>query len=111
MVPGPADKPLPNAPVVAVAEHIAIQPPLTRRGTGPGLILVVSANAPLGRSDKTLDPPPQQKWAEEGYAVAQIVLAGDATSTKLAGDLDLALLELSRLSSCDGIDKVGLLGE
>jgi carboxymethylenebutenolidase len=30
----------------------------------------VSDSLDLSRHEKTLDPPPLQKWAEEGYAVA-----------------------------------------
>ncbi|CAK5276090.1 unnamed protein product [Mycena citricolor] len=68
---------LPSAPAVALAEGITIQPPLTRRGTGPGLIVFVPPESSLDLSNKTgdekpLDPLPVQKWAEEGFAVVGI---------------------------------------
>ncbi|KAF2806645.1 carboxymethylenebutenolidase [Mytilinidion resinicola] len=57
-----------------------IQPPLSRRGTGPGLILIVDQEelqtTTLPQNNKTLDPPPFKKWAEEGFAVAQVLIYG-----------------------------------
>lgn len=55
-----------------ISPHLTLQPPLSRRGRGPGLILVLDHYARIGKSDKHLDPPPLQKWAEEGFAVAQV---------------------------------------
>jgi len=66
---------LPSSPTIFLSETEVIQLPLTRRGTGPGLILVLPRLEDLtikkeGR--KCLDPEPVQKWAEEGFAVAGI---------------------------------------
>ncbi|KAI4865178.1 carboxymethylenebutenolidase [Hypoxylon rubiginosum] len=82
--------------------------PLSRRGHGPGLLLLVDADLDLRKHDKTLDPPPLYKWTEEGFAVAQLRLAkpeGDLTPE----DLRLALSELSKLPSCDQKDKIGVI--
>lgn len=84
--------------------------PLSRRGHGPGLLLLVDADLDLRKHDKTLDPPPLYKWTEEGFAVAQLRLAkpeGDLTPE----DLRLALSELSKLPSCDQKDKIGVISE
>ncbi|KAL2264211.1 hypothetical protein VTK26DRAFT_487 [Humicola hyalothermophila] len=89
-----------------VTPTISIQPPLTRRGSGPGLVLVVSATLDLRRHEKTLDPPPLKKWAEEGYAVAQI-LVGDGASS-FADQLAIAMSELEKLPERTG-DKFGLV--
>ncbi|KAK4156081.1 hypothetical protein C8A00DRAFT_41354 [Chaetomidium leptoderma] len=96
----------PSAPRVQVTPEISIQPPLSRRGNGPGLVLVVSDALDLGRHEKTLDPPPLQKWAEEGYAVAQILVDGGASN--LPEKLATAVAELDRLPQCSG-DKFGLV--
>ncbi|KAF2498322.1 carboxymethylenebutenolidase [Lophium mytilinum] len=72
--------PLPSAPPVMISGRILVQPPLSRRGTGPGLILIVDQEelqtTLLPENTKTLDPPPLKKWAEEGFAVAQVLIHG-----------------------------------
>ncbi|GAA5985669.1 hypothetical protein JCM11641_001468 [Rhodosporidiobolus odoratus] len=79
--------PLPSAETIHLAPNVQLQPPLTRCGKGPGLLIVVpslcsaadvnlaevnEANLPETISSKSLDPPPLQKWAEEGYCVLQL---------------------------------------
>jgi len=56
---------LPSAKAFSVSPTITVQPPLSRLGAGPGLILLVPTELDLSPSSKTLDPPPLQKWAEE----------------------------------------------
>jgi carboxymethylenebutenolidase len=70
-------------------------------------VLAVSAALDLSGHGKTLDPPPLQKWAEEGYAVAQI-LVGDS-AMNIVGQLGTAIAELEKLPECSG-DKFGLVG-
>jgi carboxymethylenebutenolidase len=48
----------------------------------------------LSASDKTLDPPPLQKWAEESFAVAQVVVS--ESTTDLEGHIDKALENLRK---------------
>ncbi|UQC77662.1 carboxymethylenebutenolidase [Colletotrichum lupini] len=85
---------------------VTIQPPLSRRGHGPGLIIVVEEGINLSKHDKILDPPPSQKWAEEGYAVAQIVVAPGAAD--VAGQVTSAIKSLRELDTCDDKDKFGV---
>lgn len=100
--------PLPNATPLAITSDITIHPPLSRRGAGPGLILIVSSNLNLSSHDKSLDPPPLQKWAEESYAVAQITVGDDASA--LSEQLGVALAELGKLPQCESADKVAVIG-
>ncbi|KAK3722444.1 hypothetical protein LTR37_002436 [Vermiconidia calcicola] len=100
--------PLPSAKPFNVSSTVTIQAPLTRRGYGPGLVLVVPSDLDLQGSDKTLDPPPLQKWAEEGFAVAQIKVA-DGESSKFGSYLQDATSGLQELSECDSTDKLGLI--
>ncbi|KXH48847.1 carboxymethylenebutenolidase [Colletotrichum nymphaeae SA-01] len=86
---------------------VTIQPPLSRRGHGPGLIIVVEEGINLSKHDKILDPPPSQKWAEEGYAVAQIVVAPGAAD--VVGQVTSAIESLRELDSCDDKDKFGVI--
>ncbi|KAF9875568.1 carboxymethylenebutenolidase [Colletotrichum karsti] len=86
---------------------ITIQPPLSRRGHGPGLLILVEQGIDLSKHDKILDPPPAQKWAEEGYAVAQIVVAtGDSEVTN---KIESAIESLKALESCDDKDRFGVI--
>ncbi|KAF4536888.1 hypothetical protein BFW01_g4228 [Lasiodiplodia theobromae] len=105
MAPEEPPVPLPSAPLQTIAPNIVLQPPLSRRGRGPGLVLLVDAALPLGHSDKTLDPPPLLKWAEEGYAVAQITLNHDH---EFNADLRRAFAALEALDECEG-NKYGVI--
>ncbi|KAK7915020.1 hypothetical protein PG985_012723 [Apiospora marii] len=110
--------PRPNAPSIAISPTLTLQPPLSRRGHGPSLVLLVDPRLDLANChDKTLDPPPLQKWAEEGYAVAQLKLvpnevaaAVEAGGLRLDEDnLHLAIQELESLPSCDGARELGFI--
>ncbi|KLT38962.1 hypothetical protein CC85DRAFT_288991 [Cutaneotrichosporon oleaginosum] len=62
------------APPIPLMDGLELQPPLTHRGTGPGVIVVPPPRLSM-RPHKTLglktplDPEPVKKWAEEGFAV------------------------------------------
>lgn len=94
-----------------LGSQLTIVAPLSRRGHGPGLLLLVDENLDLRRHDKTLDPPPQHKWAEEGYAVAQLRVAQSGEEGLVRDGLRLALSELSKASFCDQTKKIGIIGE
>lgn len=108
---------LPNAPRVTLASNVTLQPPLSRRGHGPGLIVIdpgydlpyiPSAELP----STTLDPVPQYKWAEEGYAVLRIAMwktTEPGNWSLEAGFLDKAINSLKSLEQCDVKDKFGIL--
>ena len=105
--------PLPSAPLVILGPNIVLQPPLSRRGHGPGLIIFL----PTLRGDqdtkiesrrrKPLDPAPVHKWAEEGFAVVGITINGDST---LNTTLNMAVNALVELDEVDIKDKIGVLG-
>lgn len=92
--------PLPNAPLVTISPSCIIQPPLTRRGTGPGLIVLLPDAKDIEPSlHKHLDPEPVQKWAEEGYGVAGIT--PDA-STSVLDQIAAAVAGLRATVSVEG---------
>ncbi|KAJ6567291.1 NTF2-like protein [Mycena vulgaris] len=97
---------LPSAPLLTLAEGIVLQPPLTRRGTGPGLIAFLPQDSTLNLSsnlsgdDRPLDPVPVQKWAEEGFAVVGITAGHGSTRDNLKTAVD-ALLDLKELDIRD----------
>ncbi|KAM7186703.1 hypothetical protein V8F20_011275 [Naviculisporaceae sp. PSN 640] len=95
-------------PIVQITPEITIQPPLSRRGNGPGLVLIVSSDLDLGQHEKTLDPPPLQKWAEESYAVAQIVV--DASNIgNITEKITIAVEALGKQPECSSNGKVGAI--
>ncbi|KAI1259694.1 hypothetical protein F5Y18DRAFT_289746 [Xylariaceae sp. FL1019] len=106
--------PLPSAPLVNLATNATLQPPLSRRGYGPGLIIITPNPPPPDHAKKqriistvnpgSLDPLPQKKWAEEGYAVVQIEFedgkqASDDWSIEVG--LGCAIAALQKLDRCD----------
>ncbi|KAJ5503809.1 hypothetical protein N7463_006683 [Penicillium fimorum] len=102
---------LPSAQV-ELNPYVTIQPPLSRCGHGPGLILIRPlCYATCEQQNKTLDPEPLKKWGEESFTVAQITLdeksAIDRSSLrKLIQEVERGLTE--RLE-CDTREKVGLI--
>ncbi|CAP97346.1 Pc22g00580 [Penicillium rubens Wisconsin 54-1255] len=96
---------------VDLSPNVTIQPPLSRCGHGPGLILIRPlCYATCQQQNKTLDPEPLKKWAEESFIVAQITLdeksAIDISSLReLLQEAERGLTE--RLE-CD-TEKVGLI--
>ena len=99
---------LPSAKPYEVSDGITIQPPLTRRGHGPALIVLIPQGIDTKFHEKTLDPPPLQKWAEEGWAVAQIKLSDDDSAFQ--DRLNDALTALEQLDVCDSTERTGLIG-
>ncbi|KAF1946352.1 hypothetical protein EJ02DRAFT_450786 [Clathrospora elynae] len=83
-----------------MSPHLIIQPPLSRRGKGPGLVLVLDHYALIEKSEKHLDPPPLQKWAEEGFAVVQLLVPGKVED---GGEFPLQRA-LDALKSCEGCE-------
>lgn len=90
----PENYPIPQQ----ISPHLTLQPPLSRRGKGPGLILVLDHYALIEPSEKHLDPPPLQKWAEEGFAVAQVLVPGKVED---GGEFPLGRA-LEVLKGCEG---------
>ena len=92
-----------------LSNNVTIQTPLTRSGKGPGLVLLLPKEYE-GRSStdisKTLDPEPQQKWAEEGFAVVEIKV----DPITVEDDIKTGLEALGMLPPCSEYNGVGLIG-
>ncbi|KAI1112389.1 hypothetical protein F5Y14DRAFT_422025 [Nemania sp. NC0429] len=117
--------PLPSAPVIRLAGNVTLQQPLTHRGHGPGLIIILSEDPNIpkeqqgegdhvadGRNPKILDPLPQKKWAEEGYAVVQLIFRNEEPETEewdVETAFDKAIDVLTALETCDTKDRFGLI--
>lgn len=107
--------PLPSAPLQELSSTLSLQPPLSRRGTGPGIIVFLPPAASLKSHEsqgleKPLDPEPVYKWAEEGYCVVGV--SAEVTSEKDVKDaLETAIDALVKSETTDIKDKIGVLGE
>lgn len=108
MAPEETPLPLPSASLVPLAKNVSLLAPLSRRGHGPGLIIIISGNLQLQNTEKILDPPPHQKWAEEGYVVV-LVSTGSVEGSSIQESLKLGVEALSTHSQCDEKEKFGLI--
>ncbi|KAG9252967.1 uncharacterized protein F5Z01DRAFT_169635 [Emericellopsis atlantica] len=101
--------PLPSPDLQKLAQGIALLPPLSRRGTGPGLILLTTPEATdeaITITDKS--PSPLVKWAEEGYAVVQIP-SSILASVSAEDALKEAIEGLGACAKCEPKGKIGLV--
>ncbi|CAG8412075.1 unnamed protein product [Penicillium salamii] len=89
------------------SQILTIQPPLSRCGQGPALIIVrPSCYATCQQHNNSLDPEPLKKWAEESFTVAQLTL-DQSIALHTQDLLNQAVHELVK-QGCDG-EKVGLI--
>ncbi|WEW60158.1 nuclear transport factor 2 family protein [Emydomyces testavorans] len=101
--------PLPSAAAIEIGPRIRLQPPLSRRGHGPGLIIAMPGDLARNEGQVTLDPPPRQKWAEEGYAVVEIQLSAERDAPFLKDAIKTGVDRLIALAACDVKDRFGLI--
>ncbi|RFU30473.1 hypothetical protein B7463_g5875, partial [Scytalidium lignicola] len=99
---------LPSAQPVKLTSNLTIQAPLSRLGHGPGLLIlrpVIQSNTL--NTQASLDPEPLQKWAEEGYVVAQLEVSdGHAT---IKEELRQAIDALVSHDKCSDKSKCGMI--
>lgn len=100
--------PLPTPELTEILSGISLLQPLSRRGTGPGMILLtLDHNDPL--SIRRGVPSQLMKWAEEGYAVVEIQARAlrDDNRQVIRG----AVEALEGCEKCEPKDKIGLVGK
>ena len=100
---------LPSAPLVTLSPTLTYQPPLTRHGAGPGLLIFSPNLTALPIPSSTLDPVPQQKWAEEGYGVVWCDSQNSATAD-IKPTLQKAIKELQARKEINIKDKFAVIG-
>ncbi|KAK9366111.1 hypothetical protein V1509DRAFT_630915 [Lipomyces kononenkoae] len=103
---------LPCSPVSQLAQNAVVQPPLTRRGHGPGLVIIIPEAYCDISTEETLDPHPLQKWAEEGFAVVQVIFGTEPTSSNswnASQALEMGVAALRSLPECDDKDRFAIL--
>lgn len=89
-----------------VADGVTLVRPLSRKGSGPGLILL-SPNAETDTPIEIQDgiPSLRMKWAEEGYVVVEIRPQASSSALKLA------VSKLDECQECQPKEKIGLVCE
>ncbi|TLS26591.1 hypothetical protein PpBr36_04198 [Pyricularia pennisetigena] len=98
--------PLPATNLKSIGSGVSLLAPLSRRGHGPGIILLVSDHDDQLTIAQGV-PSLLVKWAEEGYAVVEIqrrALEGDA-----AAAVSLAVDGLAGCEGCQPKDKIGVV--
>lgn len=99
--------PLPCAPLVSLSPNVVLQPPLSRRGVGPGVLLFLPDHVALSSgTTKPLDPEPVTKWAEEGFAVVAVTAA---ESTSIDQVIQQGLDALQALDQVDIKDRFAVI--
>jgi carboxymethylenebutenolidase len=106
--------PLPTAELKDLAAGVSLLPPLSRRGHGPGMIILLPNETPSYTNGGTVCsdgiPPPLLKWAEEGFAVVQILEATLEQATNVNELFELAISALKGCEQCHEEDGIGLIG-
>ncbi|KAI5240675.1 hypothetical protein E4T43_05916 [Aureobasidium subglaciale] len=100
--------PLPSAPIISISSSVVIQPPLSRLGKGPALILLIDQESASKSPTDSIDPPPLQKWAEESFVVGQIDVTRLSTKSFKATLSDI-IKHIKDHASYDGNEKFGLI--
>lgn len=101
--------PLPAAKLQVLKPGVSLQPPLTRLGSGPGLILFTTDDIYDEEVTQRDDAPTAVlKWAEEGYTVVQISAAA-VGSSKIENLLTEAVKAIERCDACQPKDKAGVV--
>ena len=102
---------LPSAKPTQIGPNVVLQPPLSRRGKGPAL-LIITPSEYTGRDTKdlhkTLDPEPLQKWAEEGFAVVEVKVGSNFQTFLDACETGIEALKA--LPECTFDGKLGGIG-
>lgn len=112
--PNEAIVPLPNAPLITIAKSpftLSYQAPLSHKGSGPGIILFEPPSPPSGtKKANTLDPLPYFKWAEEGFAIAQIGNDLEINAENIRKAMEVAIELLDKEEKCSVKDKYAIFG-
>lgn len=110
-------KPVPPQQPEEIAEGITLLRPLSRKGHGPGLIILAPPspiqdnNDPITSSKEIQNgiPSLRMKWAEEGYCVAQIQPHASSSSASSSSVLQIAVQALQACAECEPKEKMGII--
>lgn len=107
-----APSPLPQPQLKQIGTGLSLLPPLSRKGKGPGIIVLVPEidNSSTATNLSIVDGVPSSliKWAEEGYTVVEI--RKQAWSNGKTPLLE-AVSQLAQCDACQPKDVVGIVCE
>lgn len=89
---------LPETSLQQIAPGVTLSRPLSRRGYGPGLIVIVPSTGVAGPNALAVQdgvPSPMMKWAEESFVVVEIV------ESALEGSQNPIVLALGAIAASD----------
>ena len=102
---GTAPQPLRAPSPQSIAQGVTLVEPITRKGQGPGLIVLVNHISAGLWIDNDV-PSPMQKWAEEGYTVVELT----PSSIKNTNIISTAVEALKANSKCQPSNTIGIVG-
>lgn len=100
---------LPQPELQDVSPGLKLLPPLLRKQqAGPGMIILVPDGTSSVRIEEGV-PSLSQKWAEEGYVVAEV--QSSYFEQEGQSSLKQAVDALKNCAQCSSVDRVGLVGK
>lgn len=93
-----------------LAPGIVLSQPLSRKGTGPGLVVLVPRSGTADASTLRIEngvPSPLMKWGEESYIVVELL---EEAFHDGKDPISLAVSELSKLENCEPKNAIGVIG-
>lgn len=112
-------KPVPPQQPEEIAQGITLLRPLSRKGHGPGLIILAPPSPPIQDNNNPTTSSPEiqngipslrMKWAEEGYCVAQIQPhASSSSASSSSSALQIAVQALQACAECEPKEQMGII--
>lgn len=102
--------PLPVTSLTRLGRGITLLNPLSRKGKGPGLIVLVPESGASGTTTLRIEngvPSPLMKWGEESYMVVEIL---EEAFLEGADPISLAVTELQKAEKCEPKSAIGVIG-
>ena len=105
---GNSAAPLPPTKIHRVASSINLLEPLSRKGTGPGIIVLVHETGLVSDHEARIEngvPSGIMKWAEEGYAVVELLPEVWESSGR-----EPLIEAIDALRACEMCERKGFIG-
>lgn len=102
--------PIPVPSLKRLAPGVILSQPLSRKGSGPGLIVIVNQSGATDDTTLRIEngvPSPLMKWGEESYTVVELL---EEAFFEGKDPISLAVSELSKAEKCEPKNAVGVIG-
>ncbi|XP_014550708.1 hypothetical protein COCVIDRAFT_114822 [Bipolaris victoriae FI3] len=101
--------PLPATSLTRLAPGVILSQPLSRKGSGPGLIVIVNESGATDDTTLRIEngvPSPLMKWGEESYTVVELL---EEAFFEGKDPISLAVSELSKAERCEPKNAIGVI--